>query len=132
MRKVALSSVIVPRHARRSGVAPRPGWAAEQAPTRPRPERDRPGPRPPARFDPLIHPVAITEQSVIGDQLRVPATWCDMPGCGVSFAHPAALGEADNRARAATAGWGADTWGRLVCPSCQRHHRHMAPVRRVS
>jgi hypothetical protein len=59
----------------------------------------------PARCDPLLEPVAITEHCVIGDQIRVPAAWCDM-GCGRQFADPAALGEADNRARALAAGAG--------------------------
>ena len=75
-----------------------------------------------ARFDPLIHPVAITARCVIGDQIRVPAAWCAMAGCGAAFADPAALGEADNRARAVAAGWATDALGRLVCPACQ-HYR---------
>jgi hypothetical protein len=56
--------------------------------------------QPPRRYDPLVHPVAVTEHCVIGDQIRVPAAWCDMAGCAARFADPAALGEADNRARA--------------------------------
>jgi hypothetical protein len=77
-------------------------------------------PRPPRRLDPLFQPVAVTEHCVIGDQIRVPAAWCDMAGCAVRFADPAALGEADNRARALVAGWCADRVGRLVCPACQQ------------
>lgn len=73
-------------------------------------------------FDPLSHPVAITGQSVIGDQIRLPADWCAMAGCEAAFAEPAALGEADNRARAVAAGWAKDALGRLVCPACQRDH----------
>jgi hypothetical protein len=73
-----------------------------------------------ARFDPLIHPVAITAPCVIGDQIRVPAAWCAMAGCEAAFADPAALGEADNRARAVAAGWARDALCRLVCPACQR------------
>src|SRR5262249_57181640 len=69
----------------------------------------------PARRDPLVHPVAITEHCVIGDQIRVPAAWCDMAGCRSRFADPAALGETDNRARALAAGWRRDACGRLVC-----------------
>ena len=80
----------------------------------------------PAHRDPLVHPVAITEHCVIGDQIRVPAAWCDMAGCGSRFADPAALGEADNRARALAAGWGPDACGRLVCPACQQRHRRPA------
>jgi hypothetical protein len=82
--------------------------------------------RPPAHRDPLVHPVAITEHCVIGDQIRVPAAWCDMAGCGSRFADPAALGEADNRARALAAGWGIDACERLVCPPCQRRHHRPA------
>jgi len=78
-------------------------------------------------FDPLIHPVAITGHSVIGDEIRVPVAWCDMAGCGAAFADPAALGEADNRARAVVAGWTMDALGRLVCSVCRQHH-HAAPV----
>jgi len=70
-------------------------------------------------FDPLVHPVAITGQCVIGDQLRVPAVWCAMLRCDAAFADPAALGEADNRARALVAGWAEDALGRMVCPACQ-------------
>jgi len=51
-----------------------------------------------------------------------------MAGCGSRFADPAALGEADNRARALAAGWGVDACGRLVCPAC--HQRHRRPAER--
>ena len=87
---------------------------------------DRQAIRLPPHRDPLVHPVAITEHCVIGDQIRVPAAWCDMAGCGSRFANPAALGEADNRARALAAGWGVDACGRLVCPACQQCHRRPA------
>jgi hypothetical protein len=113
-----------PRHARRPGAG---GWAGRMAPVRSLgPQVDRHPPRPPARRDPLVHPVAITEHCVIGDQIRVPAAWCDMAGCVARFADPAALGEADNRARALVAGWGEDGLGRLVCPACQQRHRQSA------
>jgi len=92
---------------------------------RPRPGRDRQSAQP-WRFDPLVHPVAITEHCVIGDQIRLPAAWCDLPGCGAAFADPAALGETDNRARAARAGWVRDRFGRLICPACQQRY-HQAP-----
>jgi hypothetical protein len=92
---------------------------------RPRPGRGRQAAQP-RRFDPLVHPVAITEHCVIGDQIRLPAAWCDMPGCGAAFADPAALGETDNRARAARAGWARDRFGRLICPACQQRD-HQAP-----
>lgn len=72
------------------------------------------------RYDPLIHPVAITGHCAIGDQIRIPAAWCAMAGCEAAFRDPAALGEADNRARAIAAGWAKDALGRLVCPACQR------------
>jgi hypothetical protein len=85
-----------------------------------RPAADPQLPRPPRRHDPLAHPVAVTEHCVIGDQIRVPAAWCDMVGCAARFADPAALGEADNRARALVAGWCADPVGQLMCPACQQ------------
>jgi len=75
-------------------------------------------PRPAAGRDPLTDPVAITERCVIGDQIRMPVAWCDVAGCTAGFADPAALGEADNRARAAAAGWHPYAGGRLVCPAC--------------
>lgn len=73
-----------------------------------------------ARFDALIHPVTITGQCAIGDQIMVPALWCAMADCDAAFADPAALGEADNRARAIAAGWAKDALCRLVCPACRR------------
>ena len=36
------------------------------------------------------------------------------------YADPAALGEADTRARAIAAGWRIDGLGRLACPTCQQ------------
>jgi hypothetical protein len=77
-------------------------------------------PPPAAGHDPLVDPVPITGHCVIGDQIRRPAAWCDIPGCTAGFADPAALGEADNRARALAAGWRADALGRLVCPACRQ------------
>jgi len=116
-----------PRHARRWGLG---SWAGRMAePGRLRPQADREAPQPPARHDPLVHPVAITEHCVIGDQIRVPAARCDMAGCVSGFADPAALGEAHNRARALAASWGEDAFGRLVCPACQQRYR-VAPARR--
>jgi len=100
-----------------------PGRAAEFAPARPQPDGDRLARRPPVRFDPLIHPVAITGHCVIGNEIRIPVAWCDMAGCEAAFADPAALGEADNRARAVVAGWSRDPMGRLFCPACRQHHR---------
>jgi len=113
-----------PRHARRPAAE---SWAGRMAKLRsPGPPADRQALWLPARRDPLVHPVAITEHCVIGDQIRVPAAWCDMAGCGSRFADLAALGEADNRARALAAGWGLDACGRLVCPACQQRHRRPA------
>jgi len=59
-----------------------------------------------------------TARAVIGDQLRLPVMWCEMGSCISWFAHPAALGEADTRARAIDAGWRVDAVGLLVCPQC--------------
>lgn len=78
--------------------------------------------RPAARRDPLLDPLAVTGHCVIGDRIRLPATCCDFIGCGAEYADPAALGEADNRARALAAGWRMDTFGRLLCPACRQHH----------
>jgi hypothetical protein len=61
-----------------------------------------------------------TVRSVIGDQLRMPIMWCEMGSCVSWHADPAALGEADNRARAIDAGWRIDGFGRLACPRCQQ------------
>ena len=67
-------------------------------------------------------PVAITEWAVLGDAIRRPAVWCEMPGCISRHDHPAALGQADIRARALAAGWYQDAVDRLVCPSCQQRN----------
>jgi hypothetical protein len=58
--------------------------------------------------------------AVIGDELRQPALWCDFDQCINRFADPAALGEADVRQRATSAGWRQDALGRLACPQCQQ------------
>ena len=60
-----------------------------------------------------------TERAVIGDELRMPIMWCEMGSCISWYTHPAALGEADTRARAIGAGWRIDALGRLACPRCQ-------------
>ena len=62
----------------------------------------------------------MTERAVIGDQLRMPIMWCEMGSCISWHADPAALGEADARARAIGAGWRIDAFGRLACPRCQQ------------
>jgi hypothetical protein len=46
--------------------------------------------------------------------------WCEMGSCISWHADPAALGEADTRARAIAAGWRIDGLGRLACPRCQQ------------
>ena len=56
---------------------------------------------------------------MIGDQLRLPIMWCEMGSCISWYTDPAALGEADTRARAIGAGWRIDALGRLACPRCQ-------------
>ena len=113
-----MSARTVARHA----VPPGAGrWAGRMMTLRlVRPAADAQPPRLSRRNDPLVHPVAVTEHCVIGDQIRVPAAWCDMAGCATRFADPAALGEADNRARALVAGWCVDPVGQLVCPACQQ------------
>jgi hypothetical protein len=60
------------------------------------------------------------QRAPIGDQLRLPAAWCEMGSCIERHADPAALGEADARARAISAGWRVDALGRLACPRCQQ------------
>lgn len=62
----------------------------------------------------------MTERAAIGDQLRLPIAWCEMGSCISHHADPAALGEADIRARAIFAGWRVDALGRLACPRCQQ------------
>jgi hypothetical protein len=97
------------------GLTP-PSAAARELPGYPPADAEAAGPR----RDPLLDPLAITEHCVIGDQIRLPAACCDIVGCGAEFADLAALGEADNRARALAAGWSVDAFGRLVCPACQQ------------
>ena len=62
----------------------------------------------------------VTVRAVIGDELRMPVMWCEMGSCISWHADPAALGEADARARALGAGWRIDALGRLTCPRCQQ------------
>ena len=64
---------------------------------------------------------APTERAAIGDQLRIPIAWCELGSCIAHHADPAALGEADIRARAISAGWRLDGLGRLACPTCQQN-----------
>jgi hypothetical protein len=78
-----------------------------------------PGTAPPGRAGTKAE-VEITERAVIGDELRIPVAWCEMGACISHYADPAALGEADIRARAIEAGWRADALDRLACPQCQQ------------
>ena len=71
--------------------------------------------------DPLTGPVAITERAVFGDQMRQPIVWCQISSCISRYEDPAALGEADIRSRAISAGWRHDAVDRLACPHCQQH-----------
>jgi hypothetical protein len=59
-------------------------------------------------------------RAVIGNEIRIPAVWCELAPCISRYSDPAALGEADVRARALSAGWRADGLGRLTCPQCQQ------------
>ena len=63
---------------------------------------------------------AFTVRALIGDELRMPTAWCEMGSCISWHADRAALGEADNRARAISAGWRIDALGRMTCPRCQQ------------
>lgn len=69
---------------------------------------------------PLAPMGAPTERAVIGDLLRLPMAWCQSGTCINRYADPDALGEVDVRARAVVAGWCADMFGRMICPSCQQ------------
>lgn len=64
--------------------------------------------------------MADTVRPLIGDELRMPMMWCEMGSCISWCSDPAALGEADARARAISAGWRVDALGRLACPRCQQ------------
>ncbi|HEY2129265.1 MAG TPA: hypothetical protein VGH77_18985 [Streptosporangiaceae bacterium] len=68
----------------------------------------------------LVEGAEMIEPAPIGDALRRPIAWCEMDACISHYEHPAALGEADIRARAITAGWRVDALGRLACPQCLR------------
>jgi hypothetical protein len=114
-------------HARRApGGDPRPEAAAEPGPMA--------GPEAAAGLEVATEPAAVAEpalaeapdhdattaRAVIGDELRVPIMWCEMGSCISWHTDPSALGEADARARAITAGWRIDALGRLACPQCQQ------------
>jgi hypothetical protein len=108
----------------RPATPPRPG---DDGRVRPRDDRPATPPRPryprpeASAAKPATRAVASAEpiaRAVIGDQLRMPITWCEMGSCVSWFTHPAALGEADSRARAIEAGWRVDAVGLLACPQC--------------
>jgi hypothetical protein len=65
-------------------------------------------------------PAATPVRALIGDELRRPVMWCEMGSCISWRTDPSALGEADARARAISAGWRIDALGRLACPQCQQ------------
>lgn len=71
------------------------------------------------------------ERAKIGDELRLPLMWCDMPSCIQRHEAPAALGEADARARAIDAGWRIDALGRMACPRCQQADPGYRPAGQV-
>jgi hypothetical protein len=58
--------------------------------------------------------------AVIGNELRLPAVWCEFGACIERFSHPDALGMLDIRAQAEAVGWREDAFGRLACPRCQQ------------
>jgi len=67
------------------------------------------------------HPHAnghFAERAVIGNDLRVPAIWCEFGSCIGRYADTAALGQADVTTRAIAAGWQRDALGRMACPVC--------------
>ena len=125
-----MTAKAIPRHAKAVGrqhwvPRPRAGrLAAARAPciSQPGPAGGR------VRADPLAGPVAITERAVLGDRIRRPAAWCEMAACISRYEDPAALGEADIRARALAAGWRHDAVGRLACPYCQQRNSGLWPA----
>ena len=69
---------------------------------------------------PVLAEVPVTERAVIGDELRLPIIWCEMPQCINHHLDREAAGERDARTRAHDAGWRTDALGRLACPGCQQ------------
>ena len=67
-----------------------------------------------------LRPTAQPARAVIGNELRLPAVWCEFGACIARFSRPDALGQRDVRARAEEAGWRQDAFGRLACPRCQQ------------
>jgi hypothetical protein len=60
-------------------------------------------------------------RAIIGDEIRTPMLWCEFGNCIARYTSEDALGEHDLRARALSAGWRYDAFGRLACPACMRH-----------
>jgi hypothetical protein len=124
----------IPRHARtllRHRRVPRPNAGRLPGPPSPGDAQPQPaGGR--VRADPLAGPVAITERAVLGDRIRRPTAWCEMPCCISRYEYPAALGEADVHAGALAAGWRHDGLGRLVCPYCQQRNPGLWVTRPVA
>ena len=94
---------------------PRPGTAAAAPPA----SRPTAGAEVRVRAK-VVSRAEMPQRAAIGDQLRLPVAWCEMGSCIGRHADPAALGEADIRARAISAGWRVDALGRLACPRCQQ------------
>jgi hypothetical protein len=99
---------------------PADGSAQPQAPAGPAAPAVPAVPAGPAAPAAPAGPARAAVRAVIGDQLRTPVMWCEMGSCISFHADPAALGEADIRARAIGAGWRIDALGRLACPRCQQ------------
>ena len=115
----AVLAAPVPSAVLAAPVAPAPELAAPVAPAPEpaAPASTAPEPAAPASTD--AEP-ATTVRALIGDQLRMPISWCEMGSCISCHADHAALGEGDQRARAIEAGWRIDAFGRLACPRCQQ------------
>jgi hypothetical protein len=114
-----------PRHARtlpRPRRVPRPGEGRLPGQA---PGRAEPGLAEGGALTRSPGPVAVTGRAVLGDRIRRPTAWCELPCCISRYDDPAALGEADIRARALAAGWRHDAAGRLVCPYCQQRNPHL-------
>lgn len=81
---------------------------------------------------PVLRDVPVTERAVIGDYLRLPVIWCEMPRC-ISWHHdPASAGFGDSRHRAIADGWRYDALGRLACLGCQQSDPAFRTLRPVA
>lgn len=97
------------------------GWPAPVSPAGVADASARVDPASDAGLPAQVRPAAdASVRAVIGDEIRMPIMWCEMGSCISWYTHPAALGEADTRARAIAAGWRIDALGRLACPGCQQ------------